>query len=338
MATILDVAKKANVSIATVSRVINKQDKVKPSTRAKVLEAIKSLNYSPNSVARSLKTETTMNIGIIIQDIANEHLANFCSGLSNVVTPHHYIPLIASTNNQAEVERDFLQSMMNRRVDGLVIHSCGSNNKLISEISKIIPTVALYRRVNSEAYAGDFIDNDNREPVYLLTKQLIEKGHRRIFIINGPLNVSTGYERFSGFIQAMGEIGITVDSDYPYQYESNFLYEGGIRGCENMLLKKGVTALVTTNAELLLGALTVLDSKALNIPSDYSVVSYAQPASIKLFKTPITCAEQNSYQLGQNAAEMLLSRIQDSRIPPREQLFPAPIMNGRSIAQVDSNI
>ena len=335
MATIKDIADKAGVSTATVSRVINGNDRVNPALRASILSAMEQMSYFPNTVARSLKTESTMSIGVVIQDLSNHHIAAFCNSLESVVSPAGYLPVIASTNNNPQLEEKFLRHMLERRVDALVVHSGGYNNKLIADISKRIPTVSLYRRVSDPRYRGDHVDNENYTSVYRITRHLLECGHRRIFIINGPQNISTGTERFEGFRSAMREFGIEVDERYPYRFDSNFMTSGGFEGCERLLgLAERPTALVATNPEILVGALSCLNLRGVRVPDDLSVVSFSRPMNMALFYIDITSSTEDPQLLGLRAGSLLLERLRAPDLPNREIIFPSPVGFGNSVKRL----
>lgn len=336
MATIKDIAKRAGVSIATVSRVINKNEHVSESSKKAVLDAMESMHYYPNTIARSLKTEATMSIGMIIQDLSNTHLASFCNGVENIVSRKGYLSLIATTNNNAEIEEKYLRLMLERRVDALVVHGCGENNALIARISHQLPMVAAYRRINDPDYRGDYIDHENQFTSYTLTKHLLDNGHRRIFIINGPQNTSTGLERFQGFCRAMAEYGYPVDESYPYRYDSDYTRQGGIDGCRRMLSQNVLpTALIATNPETLLGALTYLRTRKVSIPEDLSVVSCADLPNASLYPVQVTCAQQDPFILGEKAGVLLLERLSASNVANREIIYPCPIEYGNSVLKIE---
>ena len=335
MPTIKDIAKLAGVSTATVSRVINNSDKVSEAARSAVLEAMQELQYYPNTIARSLKTEATMSIGIVIQDLSNTILASFCNSIENCVSQRGYLSLIASSNNCPEMEEKYLRHMVQRHIDALVIQSCGKNNEFIARISQTIPTVAAYRRLDNEDYKGDYIDDENGATMFALTQYLLENGHRKIFIINGPQDISSGYERYRGFCKAMQQSGILVDDEYPYQYISDYTRQGGIDGCRKMLeMKDRATALIATNAEVLIGALIYLSKQQIKIPDDISVVSYSLPVNLPLFPIDITSATQNPSILGEKAAGLLLERVRSSKMQNREVIYPCLIHYGNSVRRI----
>ena len=335
LATIKDIARQAGVSIATVSRVINGNAGVGEAARENVRNAMREMNYYPNTVARSLKVESTMSLGVIIQDLSNAHLAAFCGGVEHVMSRKGYLPLVATTNNNPETEEKCLRLMLGRRVDALVVHSCGVNNALIAQASCQLPMVAVYRRIDDPDYRGDYVDHENQASSYALTRHLLDNGHRRIFIINGPQNISTGRERFEGFGRAMAEYGLPVTDEYPLRFDSDYTLQGGVEGCRKMLaLPVMPTALIATNAETLLGALTYLRAAGIRIPDDLSVVSCASPPNASLFEVQITCAQQDPRTLGEKAGHLLLERLHAHTLPNREVIYPCPIEYGGSVRKI----
>ena len=171
--------------------------------------------------------------------------------------------------------------------------------------------------------------------MFALTQYLLENGHRKIFIINGPQDISSGYERYRGFCKAMQQSGILVDDEYPYQYISDYTRQGGIDGCRKMLeMKDRATALIATNAEVLIGALIYLSKQQIKIPDDISVVSYSLPVNLPLFPIDITSATQNPSILGEKAAGLLLERVRSSKMQNREVIYPCLIHYGNSVRRI----
>ncbi len=332
MATIKDIAKHAGVSTATVSRVLNENARVAEPLKKAVYRAMRELNYYPNLIARSLKKEKTLTIGIIVLNISNAHLSSICYAVETILTEKDYLPLVCSTNNDPELERKYLHLMMSRKVDGIVIHSCGENSALIAQISQTIPTVAVLRRIEHPDYCGDFVDADSVTGTYMITKHLLEQGHRKIFIINGPLNVSAGYDRFFGFQRAMQEYNITVDAAYPYRCDTHFKKHESMQAVEQLLqMPDRATAVVTTNAETLLGVLSYCRIHDVRIPEDLSVVSYIKAVNDDLFYITCTCALGDYFSVGQRAGALILERIDNPQLPNREVIYPSAMLYGNSV-------
>ena len=213
--TIKVVAKDAGVSIATVSRVLNKNYPVSAELEKRVMQSIKKLNYYPNSVARSLKFDSTLSIGLIVSDISNSFFSMISRSVENVVMHKNYDLIVCSTDNQRDKELSYIQLLMSKKVDGLIINASGHNDEYIASVSQTMPVVLCGRRVQDPSFRGGFVDSDNVSGSYALTQHLIDCGHRRIAILNGQMNVSSAQERLAGVRRAMLSADIAVDDHYP---------------------------------------------------------------------------------------------------------------------------
>ena len=217
ISTIKDVASLANVSIATVSRVINHSGSVNPILAKRVQQAINDLNYSPNIVARSLKTSNTATIAFLVSNISDPYFITIGRGIEDYIKGFGYNLIVCSIGHSKEKEIAYLQLLKEKKVDGLILNTVGYNDDIISELSQNTPIVLSNRRINSASFNGDFVDSDNIGGVYALTKCLLAAGHRKIGTINGPSHLSTASERYRGFCNAMNDHGISIEQDYLFQ-------------------------------------------------------------------------------------------------------------------------
>ncbi len=321
--TIKDVAKCAGVSTATVSRVINGAIGVRPKTVERVNKAIAQVNYVPNAAARNLKTDTTKMIGLLISNISNSHFTSMAKIIETILHKDGYSMVVCSTDDDPNLELDYLSRLMSLRVDGLILNTTGQNDDFISGLSHNLPIALVDRSITTPNFLGDFVGSNNFEGVYALTKHLIGYGHRKIGIITSNLHVSTGQERLSGFQKAMLEIGISVDGAYPYRYDSQYFnIEGGVEGCRYLMsLKTPPTAIVVANNTMAVGVYTYLHDNHILTPDDVSVVSYGNISNSELFRTEPTYATLSPYFIGEKAAKLLLSRIEDPTRSNREVIF-----------------
>ena len=332
MPTIRDVAKHAGVSIATVSRVINESGFVSEELRSVVLKAMQDLHFQPSALAKGLKTASSKTIGMIVLDLSNSQLAHLCYSVGNRLFHWQYLPLICSSESNPDTEQRYVDLLLSHRVDGIIINSCQPREHKLARISRTIPMVAVYRRIQDPDYIGDFIDSDGTNGTYALTRHLLQNGHRKIYIINGPLNTSAGYDRFRGFCQAMEEFGIPVDEHYPYQIETDYTCSDGFRAMEAIsLLEDRPTAIVTTNPETQIGLLHCCKERNLKIPDDFSLVSYAPSNNTELMFVEPTCAIQDHRVIGQRASDLILERIANPKLPNREIIYPCPIVYGNTV-------
>ena len=330
--TIQDVAKDAGVSIATVSRVINNNYNVNEKTRESVLRSMEKLSYLPNSIARSLKINSTRTIGFVVSDISNTYHISIARAVEDVIAKHNFNMTVCSTGNDKERELTYLKLLMSQNIAGLILNSTGKNEDFILEMNKYIPIVLLNRKIDSPNFIGDVVGTDNEKSSTLLTKQLIKLGHRRIMVVHGSLDLSNGLERYNGFVKAMKEIDIEVGKDYPYQFDSNFTLEGGYNAVEYMKsLPQKPTAVFTQNNMSTLGVLRAFKENNINAPDDISMVSYDTLDNLNLMITRPTVASYDTHSMGYNAGMAILERIKDPTIPNREFIEQPEIIIGNAV-------
>ncbi len=326
--TIKDVAREAGVSVATVSRVLNDPSLVKQNTSERVLEVIERMNYIPNATARNLKTNRTKVIGLIVSDISNAHFTSMAKAIDHVIRSRGYSLIVCNIEDDPALEAEYLNRLSELRADGIILNTSGFNDDLIAQFSQTIPMVLVDRNVPADSFCGDFVGSNGFAGVNLLTKHLISLGHRKIGIINSNLNISTGRERFSGFVAAMKDIGVNVDEDYPYRFDGqHFDTEGGHDGCKYLMTQKDKpTALVVANNSMAIGAYKYLSSQNIRVPEDISVVSYGIIHNSELFAVQPTCTTLNPMFIGEKAADLLISRIESTQIRGNREVIFEPTM------------
>lgn len=330
--TIKDVAKHAEVSIATVSRVINKNYYVSPETSEKVLHAIEKLNYYPNSVARSLKNNSTMTIGFLVSDISNGYFISVIRAVEDIVSKENYNIIVCSTRDKMEEELVYLKLLMSKQVDGLVINTSGKNDDFIASLSKQMPIVLLNRKINQNIFKGDLIDSDNMQGAYALTVHLLSLGHRKIAVINGNLAVSTGSERFAGFKKAMLEAGIEVNTDYRYRFDGDFTMDSGFKGAAKLMeLEDRPTAMLSMNNAMTIGAIKYFRTNAIDVPGDISVACYGNIDNIELMYIQPSIVTLNPATIGHKIGEFMLERIKDDKLSNREFIYSPQLVPGNAV-------
>lgn len=333
--TIRDVAKLAGVSTATVSRVVNGNYYVSPEIEIKVRSAITELNYFPNSIARSLKNDNTHIIGVLVSDISNNYFTTLSKEVEDIVSKKNYNIIMCSTESNKERELNYLKLLIEKKVDGLIVNTTGENDDFITSISQQIPIVLVNRRVYNTAFKGDFIDSSNTDGVRILTSHMISHGHRKIGIINGGLSVSTGKERFGGFVDAMKGIGITVDRDYPYRFEGSFTIESGYDGAAYLLgLEDPPTGIVIMNNSMTIGVMKYLREKGIIVPDQVSIASYGNIENIDVMYIQPCIVTLSPRVVGDKAGNMILDRIQNEIVVNREVIFTPQLTNGNTIRRI----
>lgn len=333
--TIKDIASHAEVSIATVSRVINNNYTVSQEIKERVYKAISELNYYPNFVARSLKNDSTFTIGFVVSDISNKYFTNIAKAVEDVVEKKGYNIIFCSTKHQKKRELDYLMLLMSRKVDGLLINTTGENDDFIATLSQKVPTVLLDRKVSNTIFKGDYLNSNNMQGGYDLTHHLLSLGHRKIAVINGNLNVSTGRERFEGFKRAMSEVGIEVDENYIYMHVGDFDNESGYQGAAKLTrLEDRPTAIVSMNNEMTIGALKYFRANNISSPEDISIVSYGNMDNLELMYVQPSIVTLNLWLMGTRAGEMILDRMGSMPIDNREIIFTPQLIVGNGVKSI----
>ncbi len=327
--TIKEVARHADVSIATVSRVVNGNYRVGPQIVERVNKAIAELDYQPDFYARSLKGASSLTIAVLVSDISNAYFNYVAKSIEDVVWPHDYNLIFSSTEGNAERERTTLSTLINKRIDGLILNTTGHNDRFVAEASKTLPIVLLHRRLAARGFRGDFVDSDNRHGSEELTRHLFDAGHRRIGAINGSLDLSSGHERFAGFRLAMEERGLHVDEFSADVFNGDFTEESGYRGMEYFHRHRpGVTGLVVMNNAMTVGALMYLRTHSIDVPSDISIVGYGDIIHSELMYVRPTTVSLDPQAIGGRAAELLISRIEKPSLRRRTFMYQ-PTLNRR---------
>ncbi len=336
--TVKDIAKAADVSIATVSRVLNQNYYVSPEITERVLEKAAELGYVPNLIARSLKINVTKTIGFIMSDISNTYHITIAKAVEDVIKQEDYSLMVCSTDNKKERELSYLNLLWSKNVDALILNCTGKNNELIGLMNQSIPMVCVNRKLDISGFHGDVVDTNNFKGAYLLTRQLLQLGHRKIFVVNGTPGLSNSVERFEGFCSAMAEAGLPVTSSYPYQYTGNFRLESGYQAIEYMCeMSDKPTAVLCMNNMMSIGALKCLKAKGINLPDDLSICSYDGIENMELMATRPSVACFNPYEIGTRVGNAILERITHPRQKNRQFIFEPAMIAGNTMSIPSDN-
>ena len=335
--TIKDVALLAEVSIATVSRVINNDPSVRPATRDRVNQAIQACNYVPNAVARNMKMACTKTIGLIVSDIANPHFTNMAKAIESLASRNGYMIMLCGTNEDSESEMNYLLQLQAMRIDGIILNTTALNDSYIEQLSQQLPIVLIERTIDSSKFHGDFVGTNNHAATELITNYLIANGHRKIGIINSDFRYSTGRDRFGGFVKSMNRIGIIADENYRYRYDAHYFnVDSGLQGCRALMeLEDPPTALIPANNALALGALRYLRTNNINVPSDVSILSYGAIENNELFYVRPGFATSDPIRIGESAIKCLISRIKNPNQENRKVIFEPKLVINESVANLD---
>ena len=330
MATIKDVAARAKVSSATVSHVINGTRKVAPTTIERVQQAMKDLDYHPNAVAQSLRTQKTNVIGAVVSDITNPFFATLIRGAEDAAIEAGYSLIVCNSDESLEKEDRYVRLLKRRQIDGLIISPVGDGtHSVVHELPKWkVPFVFVDRRV--EDIEADAVLSDNVDGAYKATRHLIERGHRRIGLILGIKGATTTEERLAGYRKALNEAGIPFTEELVTY--GGYRIEGGQRASERFLsLSETPTAIFSTNNLMTIGVLQELSRNQVAIPEQMAVVSFDDLNLGELFQPPLTSITQDPYGIGRTAMGVLLERFDgDEERTFKEVRVPVTLRGRRS--------
>lgn len=331
--TIKDIARQAGVSIATVSRVVNKNDYVSEEVEKRVRKVIDELGYVPNNVARSLKIEATLTIGFVVSDIGNMYFTAVAKALEDTIHADRYNLIVCSTEGEKEKELEYLNLLMGKKVDGLVLNTSGKNNEMLADLSHKIPIVLINRKINHINFVGDVVNSNNYDGAYDLASNLLENGHEKIAMINGDLALSTAKERFEGVMAALKEHGISFDQKY--YYEGDFSWATGTQGAKYFLeLKQPPTAIIAMNNMIAIGMMKYFVNNHIRVPEDISLAVYGNIENSELLFTKPSYVTLNPIFVGKKAGKMLIERIHNSKMPNREIIFTPKLVIGNSVLKI----
>ena len=324
MATMKEVAKLAEVSVATVSRVLNNKPNVSPELRSRVLQAVEKLNYKRNRVARSLRAKTSLIIGLVISDIQNPFFTSVVRGVEDVAYAHGYTLLLCNSDEDPTKERLYIDIMLAERVAGVIISPVAEVDNYSSVLLQAgVPVVAMDRRMRD--LEVDTVVINNVEGVYQAVGHLIEQGHRRIGFIGGPTRTTTGRERQEGYQKALAEHGLELDQ--ALIKIGDFKQDSGYQmACQLLEMDDPPTAIFTANNLMTLGALNAIHEKKLSIPQEVAIVGFDDMSWAQSLAPPLTAVAQPTYELGRTAADLLLRRIGDPNRPTEQICLEANLV------------
>jgi len=323
-ATLRDVAAAARVHPATASRALNPETRILVSedTARRVTAAAAKLGYRPNPVARSLRTRRSHTVGVLIPDLNNPLFPPIVRGLEDKLAAAGYVALIGNTDADDSRERLIFEQMRARHVDGFVLATATLHDRLLAEAAAADLPVVLMNRL-SQDYSFSSVSVDNEQGARMAISHLTRLGHTRIAHIAGPQEASTGVSRLRGFRDGMAAHGLEVRDDL-IAYAGRYTVEEGARCVRELLTAPGgFTAVAAANDMLAVGCYAALDEAGLQCPDDISVIGFNDMPFIDRLRPPLTTVRFPHYQLGTEAAQLLLERIGE-REAPVKILYLAP--------------
>ncbi|PJF39551.1 MAG: LacI family transcriptional regulator, partial [Chloroflexi bacterium] len=322
-----DVARKAEVSTATVSRVLANKPHVRPEMRQRVWDAVHELNYRPNRVAQSLRSQKSKTIGVIIPDIENPFFTSVVRAIEDVAQGDSYGVFLCNSDEDWKKEQQYINLLRDENVAGIIIAPTGRRNqKIYREMVSELPTVALDRHMSD--VDTDIVRGENIESAYQLVAELIADGHTRIGLVSGLPDVTTSKERKEGYLRALRDHDIAADAALIVETRPKE-NDGFVATSAMLALPERPTAIFAINNLLMVGAFKAIRKQGLLIPDDVALVTFDLMSLNPLIDLPIITIEQPTYELGRRAAEMLLARIGDPEQPTQREILKGRMVDMR---------
>jgi LacI family transcriptional regulator len=327
--TIYDVAREANVSMATVSRVVNGNPNVKPATRKKVNEVIDRLGYRPNAVARGLASKKTTTVGVIIPDISNIFFAELARGIEDIATMYKYNIILSNSDQNKEKELHLLNTMLGKQVDGIVFMGGNITDEHITEFERSPAPIVLAGSVEQSGKIPS-VNIDYRQATYDATEMFISKGHKEIAFVVGPLHDPINNEqKLTGYKEGLEKAGISFNEDFVY--EGDYTYDSGIEAWEKMRdLPKRPTAILVGNDEMALGVVHGAQDDGINIPNDLEVITSDNTRLALMVRPQLTSVVQPLYDIGAVSMRLLTKYMNKEEVTENTVILPHRIEERKS--------
>ena len=327
-ANIQDIAQHANVSISTVSRVLNDGASVSEAKRNAVLQAVAELNYQPNVAAQALAGGQTKTVGVITQDISNPFYDAILRGVRQGFEGSGYSPIFADGRWQADKEQKAILMLQARRVDGLIILGGCSSEESLQQLGGQVPLIIVGR--NLPSLDNQCLPLDDFEGAYQATQYLIGLGHQRIAHITGILSHQDAIERRKGYEQALADAGLEPDPGLII--EGDFLEQSGVVAVEMLFTRaRPFSAIFTANDQIAYGVLLALYRRGIRVPDDTSIIGFDDQRTSAYTTPPLTTIRQPAIEIGETAAQAILHLLKDKPFTIPE--FPAELIIRESVAR-----
>lgn len=328
-ASIKDVAKEAGVSIATVSRVINKVDVVNEETKKKVQEAIDKLGYSPNIVAQSLKTQRSKSIGILVPDISSQVYPEIVRGAEDVAQMYDYSIILCNSDFDIEKEKKYIKVMKEKMVDGMLYMSSSLDPEILQYIRDLNMKTILVETIEQEKILPS-VTIDNRRAAHDAVKLLLDKGHKKIAYIGIKKDRRNAWaKRFDGYEDALKEAGIEISEDLTYY--GDLKAQTGYKGINSILEKTQVDAVFCGSDEIAMGVINGLRDKDIKVPEDVSVMGFNDIYEASIFYPKISTVAQPLYDMGSVSMRILVKMLRNEPSDQDHYVLPYQIIERDSV-------
>lgn len=310
-----DVAKLANVSPATVSRVLRQPDLVSEDTKQKVLQVIEEMNYKPHMIASQFRTKETKIILVVVPDITRPFFSEVLRGIEHTAVENGYQVILGDTENDIEREKEYIDLLYKKQADGALLLTARMNKESLENLSNQFPIVLACEYVDGLDIPTVSIDNVSS--ARKVTEHLIKLGHTQIAHITGPMNIILSRDRLGGFKQAMMNHQLKVNPEFIQ--EGDYGIDSGYDQMVKLLsLENRPEAVFVFNDEMALGAVKAIQDHGLNVPEDIAVVGFDNLKIASIFSPHITTIDQPKYEIGKKATNLLLTLMKGGTVEKKK--------------------
>ncbi len=323
MANMTDVAKLANVSTATVSRVIQNPETVKEKTRVKVLQAIEELNYRPNILARYFRRTETKTILVMVPSIMNNVFPQMIAGIDLVANQAGYKVLLGNTYQEPEKAYSYIEELKQKQVDGMILLTTRLDYQIISDLADDYPIVLASDYI--EGLTAPTVAIDNISSARDAVEHLLQLGHRSVAMITGPLDIPLSRDRLKGYRQAL--LGHDMEIESVLIQEGDHTYESGYNQMNKFLaLDKAPTAIFAANDSMAMGAIKSIKAHGLRVPEDIAVVGFDNIQFSDIFEPALTTIAQPLVEMGKRSMELLLKQIKGEALTKKQHVLDTKLI------------
>ena len=327
-----DIARRTGLGLATISSYFNGGN-VREKNRIKIEEAIEELHYEVNEVARGLKTNATRTIGVVIPELNNTFCAEIITGMEDILRSHGYATIICDCRTDRELEREAVEFLIRRRVDGIIkmpVDEEGNHLRKFQKTGK--PIVLIDRKI--QGISCDSVLVDNRKAAEDAVQCFIKKGHRNIGIIGGPEGIFTAQERLAGYSKALNEAGIPIRDSLIFH--GDYTIQGGVRGLEELVQSNpDMTAVFVTNYEMTMGAMIGVNELGIQIPQQLSLIGFDNLQFARACNPKLTIVSQPTDGIAREVARIMLEHLENGKQESGElftEKLQTEIIEGKSVS------
>ena len=319
--TIYDVAREANVSMATVSRVVNGNPNVKPATRKKVNEVIERLGYRPNAVARGLASKKTTTVGVVIPDISSMFYAELARGIEDIATMYKYNIILSNSDSNEDKEMHLIQTMLGKQVDGLIFMSSNITDEHIKEFKNSPVPVVLAGTTEDTAQIPS-VNIDYEQAVIDAITSLTDRGHKKIAMVSGSLqNAIIKTKMIPGYRKALEAANIPYNEEY--LVETDMTYDDGMEALNQLMeLENKPTAIFVNSDEAALGVIHAAQDLGISIPEDLEVISSDNTRLALMVRPRLTTIVQPLYDIGAVSMRLLTKLMNKEEVDESTVILP----------------